>query len=557
MPTNAPQYRTDHLACPLNPGKMVQVRALVLAMRQAATREQRLQWQQFYKSGWQNFESMARAGWSRPWVTDSTLKTTHAQLVMSQVAGSLKGFFGNVQNSYVQLVAGSTLPERIRHQLYFINRKQAWFWACPVAIMQYVQEVNHTTGLLHGVMRKVVVAPDTRQLAKALIRKALAMHKKPHFRNFQPQVDQRACFVQDAHTAQYPHWLVLSMGKGQPRIHLPLQANRAFLNRNARCALYQALAKPDELLAPQVGAGQRFVARLQHLEANARTAQRNPYPSTFCVPNTVRLMLTDDQKSVTIGVVSEMSAAFAHQASTYAPMRDVLAMDMGLCTLLATDDGELHGRSWLQSLEKIDRLITGIARHRQRLGLKVTSDRYRHHVQRLRGWMTTEIHRILNRLIYRKRPGLIIVEALDFSAPNLSRRLNRIIQNFGQGVITKKLAEIQAQYGIAVEYRTSAYSSQECAKCGYVDKRNRTKQDTFHCRFCYKKVHADVQAARVLRHGRSVSTSSDKTRHGRQRLLGARTRLFTARYTRPRGGPADPRFSNPYFVDWALDQSAK
>ena len=268
-------------------------------------------------------------------------------------------------------------------------------------------------------------------------------------------------------------------------------------------------------------------------------------------------MLSDDHRSLRIGVVSDMRAVFEHQAATYQPRCKALALDLGLCTLLATDDGELHGRNWLQTIERFDRLLTGIARHRQQLGLPVASERYRFHAQRLRGWLKTEIHRIVNRLIDRKRPETLIVEKLDFfRSPRLSRRLNRLVSNFGKGILTAKLAEIEKQFGIAVEHRDAAYTSQQCASCGYIDKRNRSTQAQFHCLFCTTRCQADVQAARALRHRRSVSSPVPNHRLGRQHLLVELTRHFNARHTRPRGGPTDPRFTNPYFRDWANAQSS-
>ena len=44
----------------------------------------------------------------------------------------------------------------------------------------------------------------------------------------------------------------------------------------------------------------------------------------------------------------------------------------------------------------------------------------------------------------------------------------------------------------------AAYSSQECAVCGYVDEKNRPSQDRFHCLWCGYADHADVNAGKVL-----------------------------------------------------------
>jgi hypothetical protein len=39
-------------------------------------------------------------------------------------------------------------------------------------------------------------------------------------------------------------------------------------------------------------------------------------------------------------------------------------------------------------------------------------------------------------------------------------------------------------------------------------------------------------------------------RFSKQQILTEMIRRFNERYTRPRGGPADPRLTNPYFKEW-------
>jgi hypothetical protein len=87
------------------------------------------------------------------------------------------------------------------------------------------------------------------------------------------------------------------------------------------------------------------------------------------------------------------------------------------------------------------------------------------------------------------------------------------------------------------------------AACGYVDKRNRPKQHAFRCLWYGLTRHADVNAARNHLQRRSLQLS-DYARH-RDVLLGMLVRRHAERFNRPRGRPADPRFSNPYFRDWA------
>ena len=125
-----PEFRADHLVCPLNAVKLAQVVNLVETLRECATREAAWQWEQFYKNRYgAGFVSVAKKGWTRPWVKNKTLTTSYAQMVMNQVAGSLKGYFGNVTNTYTELVSGCGLPEHLRHQLHSIKYQQAWFFS--------------------------------------------------------------------------------------------------------------------------------------------------------------------------------------------------------------------------------------------------------------------------------------------------------------------------------------------------------------------------------------------------------------------------------------------
>jgi hypothetical protein len=110
MPKPAPIYRTDHVACPLNAGKLLRVATLIGTMRAVANREAPLQWKLFYHGRYGAFEKTATADWTRAWVESGEISVTHAQMIMAQVAGGLEGFIGNVQNTYTSLVSGCSSP---------------------------------------------------------------------------------------------------------------------------------------------------------------------------------------------------------------------------------------------------------------------------------------------------------------------------------------------------------------------------------------------------------------------------------------------------------------
>lgn len=79
----------------------------------------------------------------------------------------------------------------------------------------------------------------------------------------------------------------------------------------------------------------------------------------------------------------------------------------------------------------------------------------------------------------------------------MSRRLNRIIQNFGLNIFKNKLEELSKLNGFEIVELNPAYTSQECVNCGYVDKNNRQSQSEFKCKCCNRVLNADVQGGRV------------------------------------------------------------
>lgn len=66
--------------------------------------------------------------------------------------------------------------------------------------------------------------------------------------------------------------------------------------------------------------------------------------------------------------------------------------------------------------------------------------------------------------------------------------------------IPKQIAWNAAKRGIQAIAVKSAYSSQECSRCRYVDRANRPNQQTFCCVVCGFQTHADMNAATNIRH---------------------------------------------------------
>jgi putative transposase len=329
-------------------------------------------------------------------------------MVRSQVVGVLDSFLSNRQNEFRDLINRSSLEPSLKHQLHFINRWRAW-----------------QTLSVPLTMRDGVLVPDeVRSLARTMFRAVMKRHHRPALHRLNMVVDQRMVTVSPSHTASHFRlWARLStLERGKP-VNLPLQTYPYFTTR----------------------AGVR-----------ALTVQVNQH----------------SDGSFGAGVLTDVTDAFAASRAAYQPRCEALALDLGLNTLFAMDQGDLIGRRWRSKLEYYDRRITKLAEYLQRRGLKPNRHaRYRKYVAAMRGWLESEVGRCLNKLVAVRAPAELVLERLDFRAPGLSRRFNRLLSNMGRGFIEAKLKDLEERFGITCRKVIAAYSSQADSACGYVDKK--------------------------------------------------------------------------------------
>lgn len=412
-----------------------------------------------------------------------------------QAVSSLKSWFSSRQNDFRSVVYNSSVSFDLAHELYTVNKAEAWF------------------DLKRRVHRKidgklVEVSIEARRLARKIMSHLFSKNRNPSFKNANLIIDQRMiAFEKSKTTTHFGGWLILNL-KGRSKTNIPVVTNRYWENYPGKMQLTWAINKDRET-------------------GNF---------SATCFKN--------------------IAECIDH--SVYKPEREELALDFGLNTLFASNEGDLWGRQFYKILKRYDQTITQITRHIQRSGSKPRdSKRYRQKVASLKSYVKCEINRILNRIITLKKPTVLILERLNFQNATLSRRLNRILQNCGRGVIKTKLASLEEQFGIEIIEVNPAYTSQECSSCHYIDKRNR-KRESFQCRYCCTTIHSDVNGARNLPARRSCRA----TERGRKILITLQRRKDTlitlvrqfneralppGKRSRCSATPDDPRLNNPYF----------
>ena len=456
--------RCDHLPiCDTNPGKIRALREVLRAFRRAAADMAADQWQRFYQTG--RFNKMvsaeAEARSARLSRSKAAIGAARMQMLRYQVVGQLESFIENRANDFRDAVAKSSVDDATRHQLLTVNKMHAWFRSEPV----FMGKSKTKPGIL--------IEDDVRHLARSIMRAVLSHHRRPRFHRLNPWIDQRQATIGKAETAGHaPMWVGIrgmcpEIGKnGRPKktqgtIQVPLQSYAWFENR-----------------------GGEIAKTVQLIERGADRGRPG---------------------EIVIAVVSNMEKPFGESQMAYQPLCEELSLDFGLSAMFATPDGDLLGRSWFDQMKKHDDRIAGLARRLQKQGIRPNqSARYRARVAAFRGFLKTEIGRVLNRLIQMKRPAHVVIEKLDFRAPGLSKRLNRILARSGRKVIREKLQDLEERFGITFTEVNPAYSSQTCSGCGFVAKTNRRSQSKFSCHACGHEINADVNAARNLESGRSA-----------------------------------------------------
>jgi putative transposase len=231
-----------------------------------------------------------------------------------------------------------------------------------------------------------------------------------------------------------------------------------------------------------------------------------------------------------------------------------LGVDFGFsAALFATNQGQLLGRAMLHRLRELDAVLTLVTADLQKRGISLKTDPYYRRLQnRISGYVSNEIGRLLNRIAARDGDHAIlglVVEKLDFRGGGLSRRMNRIATRTGRKVLQARLAALTAKHGIALTEVPSPWTSRQCCGCGHTAKTNR-KGPRFRCGFCGLTLHADVNAARVILSRRSRQTPDHTGPRSRKNTL----HLLDSQHRKRCGLPAAGAVPG---IAGALGQSAK
>ena len=466
--------RTYKLKHSINQGKQSKILTLLKEYRKVSDEIANRQWRYFYKNGRFNRDLEVNSIKSR-------LSKRYRQTAQYQVVAQLESYLGNRQNEFRDYIKSSNFDKETKVKLYYINKYKNWF---SQSIKMQNREIDEEIIKLSRRVIKNIFKKNRKPNLKFcnMALDAKVMEITPNgikkVKKSKKLKDENGEFIlnksgnpkvktytqkQDRKQSSFDYWIKLStLDKGK-KIYLPLSTNSYFegidgeISNFIQINFQQDIDKID---------GERPLATRHQTEYNS-------YKIDFCLIKNI-------------------------EQEQYQPKIDKLALDLGLNNLFATNIGELYGRNFSRLLKEYDKIITLLAQNRQKQKLKTVSKKYKKLINRIKAYLKNEINRVINALIQNNRPKEIIVERLNFTSPKLSKKLNRMLSNFGKSIIEEKFESIKEKYGIVITEVNPAYTSQECSRCGYVEKKNRKRQAKFICGFCGKKQNADINSSKNI-----------------------------------------------------------
>jgi hypothetical protein len=185
----------------------------------------------------------------------------------------------------------------------------------------------------------------------------------------------------------------------------------------------------------------------------------------------------------------------------------VIGIDVGIANFVTTSDGKQYGtfNGRLRDRQKRDReKRRRKAKLRKCLEKKGTPKEKLPSTssttgQRLTRHVRQEINRAVN-LCFEEHEGCqfayeqLSVASMRFKA----RAMNAYMRASNLAHIPDQIAWNATKRGGQATGVKSAYSSQECHVCHYVDRKNRPNQQTFCCRVCGHTAHADMNASQNI-----------------------------------------------------------
>ena len=347
---------------------------------------------------------------------------------------------------------------------------------------------NHHNKVITANKKEPMTIPDTvYTLYKQIYKHVTRKWKYPSCKNISMRIDSRCMSIENPENAfqsgKLLYWLKLNLiesitqinGKKKFAIAIPLLKNEYFLSKKGNLAQSIFIGKDRT--------GELFIRIMKNM--------------TESIQNTK--MKYQQMVQVKYGLNQNMVQESSNDILETNNKR-LLALDFGLRVMFTDQEGNQYGRNWFSIVRQYDSLIQNRMKllQEKEQNPKLSQDSlYVKLVHKCRDYIKNEINRVLTHIIETRNPNKLILENIKFINPDLSKSMNRLIQNCGRKVIGNKIKSLQEEYGLEVEYVNPAYTSQLCSCCGNIDKESR-KGERYDCVGCGNKLNADVNAGRNI-----------------------------------------------------------
>jgi putative transposase len=177
----------------------------------------------------------------------------------------------------------------------------------------------------------------------------------------------------------------------------------------------------------------------------------------------------------------------------------VIGVDLGICNLATTDDGETFSGA------QVDRVRERYHQHRRRLqkrGTKSAKRRLKHLSGKERRFQKNENHRISKALVTKatKSRKALALEDLTYIRQRVTvqRTQRRRHSNWAFHQLRTFITYKAQQAGVRMFLVDPKNTSRTCSCCSYCDKHNRRSQSSFLCGRCGFAAPADHNAAKNI-----------------------------------------------------------
>ena len=189
------------------------------------------------------------------------------------------------------------------------------------------------------------------------------------------------------------------------------------------------------------------------------------------------------------------------------PSAPVVGIEVGVANFVNTSAGEhfgtFHGK--LRERQKRDRekrrRKAKLRECLKKKGIEKLPSTSSKSGQRLIRHIRQEINRAVNECFATHPHTQFAYEQLSVATmKHKARAMNAYMRASNLAHIPEQFAWNAAKRGVSATRVKSAYSSQECSVCHFVDEGNRPNQQTFCCQICHLQMHADLNAALNVQH---------------------------------------------------------